>query len=210
MGSASSPSQWLTCKCWCIAKSTGCASTAFQGGPAALAAAAAGVKERVAAERVTLDEQDVIDGLYLGDLTATPLWKSLQEADSREVVRNFGEQLGGYWNDILGLRVSRDRQNAWVSTYSAHFRQLPLLPVERLLPFQGLVDQRSTVYRGTAVGHADLLFLRPGHPFVDHVRALSDWEDRGAASQFGGGHQALSSLASSSVHAFSAVWSCPV
>jgi hypothetical protein len=34
---------------------------------------AEGVRERVAAEREALDEQDVIDGLYLGDLTTTPL-----------------------------------------------------------------------------------------------------------------------------------------
>jgi ATP-dependent helicase HepA len=163
------------------AEMEGLRAAAFEGGPGALIRSAAGVKERVASEREALDEQDVIDGLYLGDLTTTPLWQSLEKAESREAVRNFGEQLAGYWNDILGLRVARDRQNGWVSTYSARFRQLPLLPVERLLPFRGLVEQPATVNRGTAVGHSDLLFLRPGHAFVDHVRTLSDWEDRGRA-----------------------------
>jgi ATP-dependent helicase HepA len=159
----------------------GLREAAFQGGPAALARCAPGVKERVAAEREALDEQDVIDGLYLGDLTTTPLWQSLEQSESRDAVRNFGEHLGGYWNDILGLRVARDRKNTWIASYSARFHQFPLLPVERLLPFRGLVDKPATVNRGTAVGHPELFFLRPGHPFVDHVRALSDWEDRGRA-----------------------------
>ncbi len=156
-------------------------AAAFEGGPSALTQLAPGVKERVASEREALDEQDVIDGLYLGDLTTTSLWRSLEEAENREVVRNFGDQLAGYWSDILGLRVARDKENNWVATYSARFRQLPLLPLERLLPFRGLVEQPGTVNRGTAVGHPGLLFLRPGHPFVDHLRALSDWEDRGRA-----------------------------
>jgi len=51
--------------------------------------------------------------------------------------------------------------------------------VARLRRFSGIVNQATTADRPLAVARPTLGFLRPGHGFIDELRALADWDDRG-------------------------------
>lgn len=152
---------------------------AFQEGPGALVREADNLQRRLREEREALDEQDAIDGLYLGDLTATPLWRSLCAAESDAAAADFRTQVGRYWHDFLGLKTRPDPQNPRVVTYTYDPHRSPLLPLARLQRFSGVVNRPTTVHRPLAVARPDLEFLRPGHAFVDELRTLADWEDRG-------------------------------
>jgi ATP-dependent helicase HepA len=152
---------------------------AFQHGPGALNREADNVRKHVREEREALDEQDAVDGLYFGDLTATPLWRSIAAAESPHSVNNFRDQLGRYWQDFLGLRVQPGASNQQIATYTYAPNRTPLLPVARLQRLSGVVNQATTTHRLLAVARPSLGFLRPGHGFIDELRVLADWDDRG-------------------------------
>jgi len=155
---------------------------AFEGGPAALLAQASSLVSVVEAEREAAAEQDVLDGLYLGGLRDSALWQSIESADEEE--DEFGDALQHYVEDNIGLR-------SWANEVPGKGRIVrfglrrngspPLVPAALL---HGLGDQAgrpATVRRTLATYDLDLQFLRPGQAFVEELRALADWDERGQA-----------------------------
>lgn len=155
---------------------------AFDGGPAALLATVQDVAALVEGERETAAEQDILDGIDVGGLRETALWKSLEAADEEE--RGFGNALEHYLKDNVGLdvRTSNIGQRAGtVVQFGLRRRDAPLVPTAMLGGIGAHAGKQSTVTRTLAAAEHSLQFLRPGHPLVEELRLLADWDERGQA-----------------------------
>lgn len=147
---------------------------AFEGGPAALADESSQIAETVRKEREISDEQDIIDGLHLGEILDSSLWKNFQKTE--EDVEGFRHRLTGYLYGSLGIQTRIDNG-------ILNFRrgpQDPLVPTDLLIPLYGYVLP-STVSRSIATQKKDLQFLRLGNPFIEGIREILDWDERGRA-----------------------------
>jgi ATP-dependent helicase HepA len=151
---------------------------AFDGGPAALVREAPRLAAAVQTERQEAAEQDAIDGLYLGDLNAAPAYVHLRETD--KAAAPFAEALGEYWRKTMRLGISKVQDRPGVVRYGRQDR-VPLIPFDRFQAFETVVNQPATVFRDVAVFNPDVQLLRPGHAFVESLRELADWDDRGRA-----------------------------
>lgn len=157
------------------------ADVAFEGGPAALLNQTSSLPSIIDTEREASAEQEILDGLYVSGLRDSPLWMSIEAADEEE--DQFGEALRRYVKDNIGL--------AWRDVVLGHHSivQLglrrnaapPLVPLA-LLPGIGRHAGKSvTVRRTLATRDLDVQLLRPGHPLVEELRALAEWDERGQA-----------------------------
>lgn len=150
---------------------------AFLGGPSSLCEAIPDLIEAVRAERETIEEQDVIDGLH--SLSAeSPLCRDLASADVG--ADEFARALTSYLKANVGLRQWWDEEtNSF--TYGLPRDFTPLIPVDRLEALARVFNARFTVHRSVAIEDFQLQFLRPGHPGIDGCRELLAWDDRGRA-----------------------------
>ena len=150
---------------------------AFLGGPSGLCDAIPDLIEAVRAERETIEEQDVIDGMHT--LSAeSPLCRDLALADAG--ADEFTCALTSYLKANVGLREWWDEEtNSF--TYGLPRDFAPLIPVDRLEALARVFNARFTVHRSVAIEDFKLQFLRPGHPGIDGCRELLAWDDRGRA-----------------------------
>jgi ATP-dependent helicase HepA len=98
-----------------------------------------------------------------------------------------------YIQDNLGLKVWYDdqegntaggrpgRDSSAVVRIRLRGGEPPLIPASRLTDLAGYANRRSTVQRTLASRHPELEFFRPGHPLVDELWSLSQWDERGKA-----------------------------
>lgn len=151
-------------------------NVAFEGGPSALIEEVASVRDNITKERELANEQDIIDGIHLGEILESQLWKDLQLTETKAVA--FGEALSSYLQGNLGIvrqrngstfRFQRNRENPNL-----------LIPTDRLLYIAGL-SEPSTVDRETAIRRMEIQFLRPGQSLIDGIQEISDWDERGKA-----------------------------
>jgi ATP-dependent helicase HepA len=158
-------------------------NAAFEGGPNALIGKIRDVEEGVNSEREMAAEQDILDGIDVGDLRESSVWKSLEAGDEEE--SEFGDALGSYLDDNLGLKLRRGNAGPGrvgsVMQFGLHRYSDPLIPVTMLGPVGALAGRTSTVTRTLATADPVLDFLRPGHPLVEELRRLADWDERGQA-----------------------------
>jgi ATP-dependent helicase HepA len=147
---------------------------AFEGGPAALADESSQVASTVQKEREISDEQDIIDGLHLGEILDSPLWKNLQKTEEKAEV--FRHRLTGYLYGSLGIET---RINNGILSFRRG-RKDPLVPTDLLMPLYGHI-RPSTVSRLLAIQNKKLQFLRTGNPFIEGIREILDWDERGRA-----------------------------
>ena len=157
--------------------------TVFEGGPAALAAKIAEVADSVSSERELAAEQDILDGIDVGDLRESPVWKSLETGDEEE--RKFGDALGSYLDDNLGLKVQQTTAGGGragtVMQFGLHRQSDPLIPASKLAPIGSFAGRVSTATRTLSSVEPSLEFLPPGHRLVEELRNLADWDERGQA-----------------------------
>lgn len=152
---------------------------AFFGGPSALLRDLPGLQRAVQEERDAAEEQDVIDGLRVADLQDSDVWKDLDEADCEE--KELEAAFEQYFRESLKMRVDEDDvPRVRTVTYRKGFND-PLIPLDRLLDVARFLDYPSTFERAVAMRHKQKQFLRPGHPFLDKVHDVADWDERGRA-----------------------------
>jgi ATP-dependent helicase HepA len=153
----------------------------FVGGPGALAAEHERVRGAVAAEREQAEEQDVIDGLHLGEVGNSALWRGLKAAD--EGARTFQEALAQYVKGSVGLDYTEVRHGEKIRFFRNRKRE-EIVPADRVSELQSYFEVDCTTDRELANLEPDLPFLRPGNPFADAVARLAEWDDRGRAWAF--------------------------
>jgi len=151
------------------------AVTAFQEGPAGLVRSVEHVKQQVSEERQRAAEQDVIDGLFVGELEATPTYRSLKQADRR--ASEFQAALSDYAKKVLRIRAHRDGVHIRFDLE----RNPPLIPVDRLQGFRGIINHRATSSRIHATHGKNCELYLPGHPLVEGMWDIAEWDDRGRA-----------------------------
>jgi ATP-dependent helicase HepA len=156
---------------------------AFEGGPGALLREADRLAGRLAAEREAAAEQDILDGLYVGELRESPLWSAIEEADEEE--DEFGESLTQFVEGNLGLKAWKEDGVGRTGTTLKFQRKgedsQPLIPAEKLHTLALYAAEPGTVNRSLAAKRTDLCFYRPGELLVDELRDLALWDERGQA-----------------------------
>jgi ATP-dependent helicase HepA len=158
------------------------AEIAFDGGPAALLNQVPTLTSIVHAEREATAEQDVLDGLYLSDLRESSLWRSVESADEEE--DQFGEALRRYLEDNIQLRTDVEAVPGRGSIVRVGLRRNavpPLVPAPLLRGIGNYAGRSTTARRALAIYDLGLEFLRPGHPLVEELRVLAEWDERGQA-----------------------------
>jgi ATP-dependent helicase HepA len=152
----------------------------FEGGPAALLAVVPSLSQILDHEREEVAEQDVLDGLYLGGLRDSSLWQSIESGDEEE--QEFGDALQNYMKDNIGLRVSSDPVPGKGRTLQFRLRASPpLVPTDLLLGVGDYAGTPATVNRTLATQNLDFEFFRPGHPLVESLCSMAEWDERGQA-----------------------------
>jgi ATP-dependent helicase HepA len=164
---------------------------AFFGGPAALAAEAEPLRATITRERGLAEEQDILDGLFVGESQRSKLWRDLDSAECADTA--FGTALKHYVEENLGLQV-RDETgtvpslgNRPLVTFPrvVSLRQRgdnwPLVPVALLGPLTGAANRAATVSRQVATRDTALEFVRPGHAVADALWTIGRWDERGRA-----------------------------
>ncbi|BDG08610.1 protein DpdE [Anaeromyxobacter paludicola] len=156
---------------------------AFDGGPQALVAESAAIAARLDAEREAAAEQDILDGLYVGDLRKSAVWESIEEADQDEV--EFGNALVDYCEDCLRLKAWKKdggaRAGVAIQFQRHKNEQDPLIPAEMLTALGMAATTPGTANRSLAAKRIDLELFRPGQVLVDEVRKIAEWDERGQA-----------------------------
>ena len=134
------------------------------------------VRDRVASERESLDEQYALDSRGF-DLDASDTFRQIQEAD---VANNF-LPMDVWLTEVLGL--SRERLPDFPKAFRFHWTRSTLLPKQ---PWQEImreeyISQPMTYHRSQAVGAGGLRLVRPGHRLLESADTLMRWDDRGTA-----------------------------
>lgn len=153
----------------------------FERGPAALYEYVLTLRQLLETERLTAEEQDIIDGTFAGVVKGSDWWRQLEEADADEeklakafanyidksvsLTRHYlGKPIAGT-APVFELRLDKDRE--------------VLLPAERISPILRHVKVPFTFGRQRATREPGIELLRPGHPLLDALRTVADWDDRG-------------------------------
>jgi ATP-dependent helicase HepA len=151
---------------------------AFEAGPLELAGQAVTLEGKVVKERQLLAEQDVIDGLRMDAAETGRLWRNLQTAES--MGSQLANALCAYLTDSLGMWVQHGRDDREFS-YSLHNRRDPLIPADRLSVLADHMATMFTCWRQRAIRETNVQLLRPGHPILQTIGWLLNWDPRGRA-----------------------------
>jgi ATP-dependent helicase HepA len=156
---------------------------AFEGGPGAMLRESDRLAGKLSAERDAAAEQDILDGLYVGELRESPLWTAIEEADEEE--DEFEEALTQFVEGNLGLKAWKEDGVARTGTTLKFQRkgqdQQPLIPAEKLHALAMYAAEPGTANRSLAAKQTELNFYRPGEHLVDELRDLALWDERGQA-----------------------------
>ncbi|WP_437896177.1 protein DpdE [Sorangium sp. So ce124] len=155
----------------------------FERGPSALYEYIPQLREQLKSERETAEEQDVLDGTYAGAVRSSSWWKALEDVDAAEDA--LERAFAGYVDKSVALKrwYVGERQPGTASKFELHRGREHdiLLPAERIRTFLPSPRRLFTFGRKRATQEMDVELLRPGHPLLDGLRALADWDDRGRA-----------------------------
>jgi ATP-dependent helicase HepA len=84
--------------------------------------------------------------------------------------------------DNMGLRVSSDVVPGKGRILKFGLRMSPpLVPTDLLLGIGNYAGEPATVNRTLSTQNLDFQFFRPGHPLVESLCALAEWDERGQA-----------------------------
>jgi ATP-dependent helicase HepA len=155
----------------------------FRDGPIALSSASTleELRKRIAEERERIAEQDIVDGLRLDTADATTAWSDVQSAERLAGPLTF--LMAEYLRESLKLDVHRFRDGPGLS-YSLRDRHEPLIPADKLLFLTTYSNREFTASRPRVTHHDECELLRSGHPVIEGVRRLLQWDDRGRAFAF--------------------------
>lgn len=147
----------------------------FEKGATGLLELKAKMPEALAAERVRIGEQEVLDTIDIQDRDARDFHKRLDEEDQRYDA--FRRAVHGWVHDGLRYGV---KQGADVVEYFVE--RNTLIPVNTIVrQLSPPSKRRGTFRRVKAVYGDDLCLFRIGEPFIDGLANFTNWDDRGQA-----------------------------
>lgn len=153
--------------------------TLFRDGPDALRALAPQVRERLAAERKSQDEQYALDRIALADEPVESYIEALEdaEADEADLERSVDR-----W--LIDALLFKKRPHAWPQEdpFKLGTSKQTLVPRLPWLAEVGIEDSMALTWRRrVASRNPEVTLLRPGMPFIDMMERFTLWDDRGTA-----------------------------
>ncbi len=150
----------------------------FDGDVIGLEAFAENLREKVAAERKTQDEQYALDRLALADESVTAFIETMDEFE--EVESKFGEALESWL--VGALQLTRYRPSPQVpDIFCMAWGDRTLVPRQPWETQFGLDNSRMMTWRRRiAITNPGVVLERPGSPLLDSCQRFMRWDDRGA------------------------------
>lgn len=153
--------------------------TLFEKGPEALAALEGEIRQRVAEERCSQDEQYALDRIALAEEPVEEFIQALEDAEEDERALEFGVN---QW--LIGGLQLKKRPYAWPEEdpFKLVADKNTLIPRLPWLGALGIEDMKPlTWHRRVATNRPEVTLLRPGTPLIDVAERFIRWDDRGTA-----------------------------
>lgn len=153
--------------------------TLLEAGPAGLNSIVASVRARIEDERRSQDEQYALDRIALAEEPVDGFVQALEEAEEDEQTLERG--VDNWLIDALQFQkrpVARPEADPFTLKATSN-TLVPLSPWFAEFKVDG--EQAMTWKRRIATKRSDVIFLRPGTPFVDIAERFTRWDDRGTA-----------------------------
>lgn len=151
----------------------------FRNGPAGLADLIPDIRDRIAEERRSQDEQYALDRLALAETPVDPFIQQMDDAEADEA--EIDRCVEGW---LVGTLQLKRRPAAWpeIDPFTLTATPTTLIPrVPWLTQFVTDLPCPVTWRRRVATRHPDASLLRPGTPLVDAMERYTRWDDRGTA-----------------------------
>ncbi|WP_082737719.1 MULTISPECIES: protein DpdE [Hyphomicrobiales] len=148
-------------------------------GPNALVAMAANIRNQIADERKSQDEQYALDRIALAEEPVETFIQALDEAEADEAKLEAGVD---QW--LIGTLQFKKQPFAWPDEdpFKLSITKQTLIP---RLPWQQQLELDETQplswKRRIATRRAAVTLLRPGTPLIDVLARFTRWDDRGTA-----------------------------
>lgn len=153
--------------------------TLLECGPDGLVALAVEIRDRIAEERQSQDEQYALDRIALAEEFVEDFFQVLEDAEENE---QGLERSVDQW--LLGVLQFKKRPFAWPQKdpFTLGVTPQTLIPRSPWLEEFGVDDgQPLTWRRRIATKQPDVTLLRPGAPLIDVTERFTRWDDRGTA-----------------------------
>jgi ATP-dependent helicase HepA len=153
--------------------------TLFEKGPDALVALSEEIRQRIAEERRSQDEQYALDRIALAEEPVEEFIQTLEDAEEDEQALEHGVN---QW--LIGGLQLKKRPYAWpeedpFKLVADHNTLIPRLP---WLSAFGIEDLKPLTWRRrVATKRPETTLLRPGTPLIDVTERFMRWDDRGTA-----------------------------
>jgi ATP-dependent helicase HepA len=150
----------------------------FQLGAYGLTGAVELIDNEIAAEKVSIDEQNALDEIDAQEENAVQYFKALDDYDARH--QDIQQAVEGWTSQILKLKGYEDDDVPGVIRYKRSPETL--VPADDLIKyFKGYLNQPGTYQRRKALQYPEATLHRIGEGFIETLNAYVHWDDRGQA-----------------------------
>ncbi|MBD2101021.1 protein DpdE [Leptolyngbya sp. FACHB-261] len=153
-------------------------ATLFQLGAYGFTGAIQLINEEIAAEKVSIDEQNALDEIDALGENATQYFKALDDYDAHH--QDIQKAVEGWICRALMFRSHRDDNEPGIVRYKRTSRTL--VPADDLIKyFKGYINQPGTYQRRKAIQHPEAMLYRIGEGLIETLKDYIHWDDRGRA-----------------------------
>jgi len=153
-------------------------ATLFQAGAYGLTAAIQQIGDEIAAEKVSIDEQNALDEIDASEENAAQYFKALDDYDARH--QDIQKAVEGWICQTLKFKRHQDDDASEI----IHYKRSPetLIPADDLIKyFKGYINRPGTYHRRKALQFPEANLYRIGEGFIETLNDYIHWDDRGQA-----------------------------
>jgi ATP-dependent helicase HepA len=150
----------------------------FQRGAYGLSEVIQSIGDEITAEKISIDEQNVLDEIDVLEDAATQYFKTLDDYDAR--YQGIQSAIENWVCHALRLRRYEDDNVPEIVCYKRSSETL--IPANDLIKyFKGYLNQPGTYQRRKAVQFPEVILYRIGEGFIETLNEYIHWDDRGQA-----------------------------
>lgn len=150
----------------------------FQLGAYGLSEAIQSIGDEIATEKISIDEQNVLDEIDFLEENAAQYFQTLDDYDAYH--QDIQKAVEGWICQTLKLRKYEDDDVPEIIRYKRSPETL--VPADDLIKyFRGYLNQPGTYQRRKALQHSEAALYRIGEGFIETLNDYIHWDDRGQA-----------------------------
>lgn len=150
----------------------------FQLGVYGLSEAIQSIGDEISTEKISIDEQNVLDEIDFLEENAAQYFQTLDNYDAHH--QDIQKAVEGWICQTLKLRKHEDDDVPEIICYKRSPETL--VPADDLIKyFKGYLNQPGTYQRRKALQHSEVALYRIGEGFIETLNDYIHWDDRGQA-----------------------------